>query len=224
MSKRYIPRKYADFDQWLAFLIQYVDGKCGGSPPAWPHIPPEPRAALSAAYAMWKTAYDKTIGPHTQVDTEAKVDAKKAAEAVVRPFVNQYLRFPPVTNEDRTAMGIPNKDTHPSPVKPPETGPSFSIIQLGPGTLGIIYRNGDKARKGSKPEGVEGARIYYGFFDEPLTDQELLPASVWATRCPHIIRFRESDRGKRVYFALKWEIRKENGESPWSEILSEIVP
>jgi hypothetical protein len=224
MSKPYIPGKDLAFDPWLAFLIQYVDGKCGGSPPAWTHIPPEPRATLAAAYAAWKTAYEKTIGPHTKVDTEAKNDAKAVAKAVVQPFVAQYLRFPPVTNEDRTAMGIPNRDPHPTPVKPPETGPSFSIIQLGPGTLGIIYRNGDKARKGSKPKGVEGARIYYCVSDKPITDQEELPWSKWATKCPHLIRFREGDRGKRVYFALKWEIRKENGESPWSEILSEIVP
>jgi hypothetical protein len=138
--------------------------------------------------------------------------------------VAQYLRFPPVTNEDRTAMGIPNRDLHPTPIKPPKTGPSFSIVQLGPGTLGIIYRSGEKGRKGSKPEGVAGARIYYCVSDTPITDQELLSWSKWATKCPHIIRFRESDRGKRVYFALKWEIRKENGESPWSEIQSELVP
>jgi hypothetical protein len=95
---------------------------------------------------------------------------------------------------------------------------------MGPGTIGIIYRSGEEARKGSKPEGVAGARIYYGVFDEPVTDQRQLPASTWATKCPHRIRFRESDRGKRVYFALKWEIRKENGESPWSEIQNELVP
>jgi hypothetical protein len=71
---------------------------------------------------------------------------------------------------------------------------------------------------------VVGARIYYCVSDEPITDQEQLTWSKWATRCPHIIRFRESDRGKRVYIALKWEIRRENGESPWSEILSELVP
>jgi hypothetical protein len=71
---------------------------------------------------------------------------------------------------------------------------------------------------------VAGARIYYCVSDTPITDQELLSWSKWATKCPHIIRFREADRGKRVYFALKWEIRKENGESPWSEIQSELVP
>jgi hypothetical protein len=48
----------------------------------------------------------------TPVDTEAKNDAKEE----IRPFVNQYLRFPPVTDEDRTAMNIPNHDTKPTPV------------------------------------------------------------------------------------------------------------
>jgi hypothetical protein len=224
MSKPYIPGKDSLFDTWLAFLIQYVSARCEGSTPLWTHIPLAARTALSEVFAAWHTAYEKTIGPHTKVDTEAKNDAKAAARAVVQPFVNQYLRFPPVTNEDRTAMGIPNRDPHPTPIKPPETTPSFSIVQMGPGTIGIIYRNGENARKGSKPRGVAGARIYYGVSGEPITDQENLSWSKWATKCPHIIRFRETDQRKRVYFALKWEIRKENGEGPWSEIQSELVP
>jgi hypothetical protein len=220
----YLPGKDPLFDEWFGFLNQYVDQKCGGSTPAWTHIPLVARTPLAEAYALWHTAYARTIGPHTPVDTEAKNEAKTAAKALIRPFVNQYLRFPPVTNEDRRAMGIPTRDPHPTPVKPPETGPSFSIVQMGPGLLGIIYRNGDKGRRGSKPRGVAGARIYYGVFDGPITDQDQLPASTWATKCPHRIRFREGDRGKRVYIALRWEIRRENGESPWSEIQSELVP
>jgi hypothetical protein len=58
----------------------------------------------------WHTAYQKTIGAHTPVDTEAKNDERKAAAAVTRPFTTQYLMFPPVTNEDRTAMGVHNKE------------------------------------------------------------------------------------------------------------------
>jgi hypothetical protein len=224
MGKQFIPGKDALFDIWFAFLVQYVLKKCAGPSPAWTHIPPDILLILSAALSAWQTAFQKLSGPHTQVDIYAKNTATKTALALLRPFINQYLRFPPVTDEDRLAMGIPNKDTHPSPVNPPDPAPSFSIIQMGPGTLGIIYRDGEKGRKGSKPEGVVGARIYYRVSDTPLTDQEQLSWSKWATKCPHIIRFRESDRGKRVYFALKWEIRKENGESPWSEILSEIVP
>jgi hypothetical protein len=87
-----------------------------------------------------------------------------------------------------------------------------------------VYWDGETGKKGSKPKGVEGARVYYGISGVPITDQNMLAFSKWATRCPHIIRFREEDRGKRVYFALKWEIHKENGESPWSIIQCEWVP
>jgi hypothetical protein len=62
--------------------------------------------AIAAVYANWYTAYSKVLGPHTPVDTEAKNAAKKAAKKAVRAFVNQYLRFDPVTDEDRTAIGI----------------------------------------------------------------------------------------------------------------------
>jgi hypothetical protein len=95
---------------------------------------------------------------------------------------------------------------------------------MGPGMLGIVYRNGDKGKKGSKPKGMTGSEIHYGMPDAPPAAQEDLPGMVWATRVPHIIRFREADRGKRAYFALKWSSRKEKCESPWSEIQSEIIP
>jgi hypothetical protein len=90
--------------------------------------------------------------------------------------------------------------------------------------LGIVFRSSEHGRKGSKPVGAQGARIYYGVLDTPPLDQNALPASVWATRCPHRITFREGDRGKRAFFALRWEIRREDGESPWSDIQSEIIP
>jgi hypothetical protein len=220
----FIPGKEAAFDSWFKFLIQYVAQKCGGSSPEWTHIPAAALTVVSDAYAAWYTAYSKTKGPHTPVDTEVKNDAKAAARAVVRPFVSRYLRFPPVTNEDRTAMGIPNHDSHPTPIKPPETGPSFSIIQMGSGTLGIVYRNGGTGKRGSKPKGVTSVKICVGVSDEPIIDQEKLPASKKATKCPYLIRFREADRGRRAYFACKWELSKQDGESPWSEIQSEIVP
>jgi hypothetical protein len=106
MSKDYLSGNDGKFDDWYKFMNQYVAQKCGGSTPEWTHIPAEARTAQADAYAAWYTAYSKTRGPHTLVDTEAKNDAKAAAKAVIRPFVNQYLRFPPVTNEDRTAIGI----------------------------------------------------------------------------------------------------------------------
>jgi hypothetical protein len=220
----YIPRNDALFNNWFKFMNQYVAAKCAGQSPEWTHIPQAALDGIQASYAAWYNAYSATLGPHTKVDTEGKNDAKEAGRAVIRPFVNQYLRFPPVTNEDRTAMGIPNKDPHPSPIQPPKEGPSYSVMQMGPRALGIVYRDGDKGKKGSKPKGMTGAEIHYGVPEEAPEQQEELPGMVWATRVPHIIRFREADRGKRAYFALKWSTRREKCESPWSEIQSEIVP
>jgi hypothetical protein len=102
----FIPTTEAAFDSWLKFLVQYVTQKCSGSTPAWTHIPQAALTALANAYAAWYTAYSKMTGPHTTVDREAKDDAKAIAKAIVRPFISQYLRFSPVTNEDRTAIGI----------------------------------------------------------------------------------------------------------------------
>ncbi|MDR1219865.1 MAG: hypothetical protein LBK73_09690 [Treponema sp.] len=93
----------AAFNNGLENLVDYVIEKTSGTPPAWSHIPPSAVTALESARANWRTAYQKTFGAHTPVDTEAKNDAHKAATAVTRPFIAQYLMFPPVTNEDRAA-------------------------------------------------------------------------------------------------------------------------
>jgi hypothetical protein len=218
----YVPKKDGKFEKFFKFMLDYTTQRV--TQEIWTHIPQPALTKITGAYNTWYTAYAATAGPHTKVDTAAKDNAKDAAIKVIRPFVNQYLRFPPVTDEDRIAMGIRNPNPHPTPVKPPKEGPFFSIVQMGPALLGIVSWYGETGRKGSKPPGMTGAEVHYGVPAGPITDQEELPAMVWATRCPHVIRFRESDRGKRAFFALKWGSRKENCESGWSEIQSEIVP
>ena len=163
MAKDYVPSGDKDFNDWFKLLNQYVAQKSGGSSPAWTHIPAAARTALAEAYASWFTAYGATLGPHTPVDTEAKNGAKAAARDLIRPFVNQYLRYPPVSNEDRTAMGIPNKDTIPTTIPPPQaqaegdiTFPGVHLVELANirpvGSFGAPDLRSDY-----------GVRIYYGF-------------------------------------------------------------
>jgi hypothetical protein len=63
------------------------------------------------------------------------------AKQVIRPFVNQYLRFPPVTNEDRTAISIPNRDPEPSPVPRPEDIPEVEALTPKPRVLRFRFRH-----------------------------------------------------------------------------------
>jgi hypothetical protein len=102
-----IPTSYEQFNLWFKFLVPYVLSKTEGTAPAWTHIPKAVVDMLSEAYAAWYVVYGKTLGPHTPVDTLAKMEGRKAAEKIIRGVVNQYLRFFPVTDEDRKAMGIP---------------------------------------------------------------------------------------------------------------------
>ncbi|MDR0404131.1 MAG: hypothetical protein LBH35_11165 [Treponema sp.] len=221
-----IPRGDADFDKFFKNINQYVAQQCGGSSPRWTHIPQAARTALVDVYTAWYTAYAVTFKPCTPPERAEKTRQHKLAEKALRDFINIYLRYhPDVTAEDKENMGLHIPDGTRTPVNPPEEGPDYGLVQLGPRMLGINYWYGP-GRKGSKPRGVEGARIYYGVLDAPPAEQAALPASVWATRCPHAITFRETDRGRRAYFALKWEVRRggKSGESGWSEILSEIIP
>jgi hypothetical protein len=222
----YVPGGDAAFDAWLKYAGQYVNEQCTGSDSRWTHIPAAARTELNDAYAAWYTAYAVTLKPCTPQQKAEKRRVRGLTEKATRNFVNVYLRFhPDVTDDDRRNMGLHVQDGTRTPAVPPDEGPSFVVVQLGPRLLGVNYWF-NAGRKGSKPPGVEGARIYYGVFDEPPDDQTRLPASIWATRCPHAIKFRETDRGKWAWFALKWEVRAggEKGESGWSELVSELVP
>jgi hypothetical protein len=126
----------------------------------------------------------ETIGPHTLEVTLAKNNKKKAVKALIRPFVNQYLRFPPVTDEDRLAMGIPNHDTKPTPVSAPASQVEADLVFPGIHLVELV-----KIRKvgsiSNDPCSDYGVSIHYGILDavngaSPLCQP---PEMIFRTRC-----------------------------------------
>jgi hypothetical protein len=105
-----IPSRDAEFDGWLANLTSYVDTHTCRKV-----------TALKQRNTDWHAVYTSMLGQQPGVDTEAKNDAQKAAEAFARQFVAQYLTFDPVTNKDRTDMNLHNWDTTHSPIGKPTT-------------------------------------------------------------------------------------------------------
>jgi hypothetical protein len=69
------------------------------------------------------------------------------------------LTFPPHTpvdtDEDRTAMGIPNYDTRPTPVPKPADIPEVEALTVKLRVLGFRFRRANMKRWG-KPENVHG--------------------------------------------------------------------
>ncbi|MDR1419318.1 MAG: hypothetical protein LBI86_03000 [Treponema sp.] len=222
MSKDYIPGNDAAFNNWFKFMNQYVNAKCSGQSPEWTHIPEAALTGLQGAYTVWYNAYSVTLSPHTPVDTEAKNDARKAAKAVIRPFVNQYLRYPPVTDEDRTAMGIPNKDIKPTPVPKPEDIPEVEAQTPKPRVLLFPFRRVNMKRWG-KPEDVHGMELVWLIADAPPKKVKELVHSAFATKSPLELVFEEDERGKQLYYAVRWETDAMK-KGDFSAIFSVFIP
>jgi hypothetical protein len=216
MHKDPIPPKDADFDAFFHNAIGYVDTKTSGTPPAWPHIPGEASGAFIDAYPVWHAAYVKTLGPHTPVDTLAKNDARKAAEKIIRPFIAQYLRFPPVTDEDRRAMGLPNRDTIPTKHPAPEARPVITARAAADGKILVEV-------EGSWPPNASGVKYYWEIIDIPDPNPANLRHSTFKNKLKHEFVFEQPDWGKKIHFACAFENGK--GDSgPLSAMVSTIVP
>lgn len=219
----YIPAKDAEFDPWFGNLCDYVTQKTSAPNPAWTHIPAAEVERLAASYAGWHTAYAATLKPHSPVETEAKNEARGDGEKVIRPFKRRYLDDPPVTNEDRVAMGLPVHDGSRTPDKKPESQPEAETDSSVIRQLSIHFKDRGASSR-AKPHGVHGAEIRWNMQDQPPVHIEAeLIHSDFDTASPFTITFEEADRGRRVYYALRWESAT-NLKGGWSEIYSAIVP
>ena len=233
MKGDYIPSRDADFDRWFKYLNQYVGQKCGGSTPAWTHIPQAARTALADAYIAWYTAYGVTLNPCTPQEKAEKRRVRKLEERqAVRPFVNQYLRYPPVTDEDRDNMGIPNHDVTPTPVPPPENQVEADLTFPG---IHLLELRQIRPVSGTAPDARSdyGVRIYYGLtgtptethrfrLDAPPVSGKELPYSVFTRRKKELIDL-DGESGNTVYICLRYENSK-GAAGPYGPILHAVIP
>jgi hypothetical protein len=215
----FIPRGDNLFLLWLKTLIAYVQTKLS----AWA-IPSQAFSELTTLMNTFQNALALTQNPatHTAITVRAKNEARTAVETKVRLFLKAYVTYnPAVTNPDREAMELPiHKTTHdPSPIA--KTFPWTAILINLARHLQIDFR-GSEASK-AKPDGQHGMELVGQIGGEKPADQLEMPLSYFDTNSPLIIEFKEEDRGKTFWFAVRWEnTRGEKG--PWSDILSAISP
>ena len=221
-GKNYIPKNDGEFHEFFMNLLNYVTKKAMGSAPVWKHIPAEDLTALTNSFGNWGVAYTSVQKPHTPVETKEKNRVRKASEKFLRDFVNRFLRYPPVTDEDRDAMGVPNHDTvrthHDYPKEQVEFGFKLKAIR----EIEVHFKVAGAEGK-AKPEGYAGAVVIWDVLDKPPSNPEVLTRHKRASRTPFMIKFPEEERGKTVYVALCWE----NGKAvtgDWSAIQSAVVP
>jgi hypothetical protein len=220
-AKDYIPGPDAEFDGWLANLTAYVDAKTAAGD--WTHIPADKVRDLKQHNTDWHRAYAKTRGPHTRVDTEAKNDARKEAAGFVRPFAAQYLKFDPVSNEDRTALGLHNRDATHSAIETPKTRALITGLKAL-GGFQVELRFQDEGAPGSRaiPYGCNGCLLNYTWGPEKVRDYAALKESQLMTRSPWVITLPPEAEGNFFSGAARWQSeRAELG--PWGEVQSTVI-
>jgi hypothetical protein len=227
MSKGFIPRPDEQFDMFFKLITQYVATKTAGTTPAWTHIPSTAKTALNTAYENWYTAFANTFKPHSSVETREKNRVRLVSERALRAFINQYLRFPPVTDMDRDAMRIPNRDLIRTPHIEVTEVVEFEITLRNIREVVVNFWVKGADHK-AKPEGYDGAVIIWDVLDlqsgdKPPASTHDLTLHTMASKTPHALTFEEEERGRTVYIAAAWQNERGN-IGQWSEILSAVVP
>lgn len=220
-NKDYVPDRDGDFDGWLANLTAYVEEKTAAG--AWTHIPPEKVQGLKGHQRDWHADYQKTLGPHSSADTRAKNDARAGAERFVRPFVQQYLKFDPVSPEDRRAMNLPSRERNRKVLDIPAA--RALIIGLKPlGGFQVEVRFQDEGAQESRaiPYGMNGCLLNYAWGPEKLWDYGLLKDSILMTRAPWVITLPPEAEGAFFSAAVRWQSRR-GKLGPWGDIHHSVV-
>ncbi|MDR0748830.1 MAG: hypothetical protein LBF62_04585 [Tannerellaceae bacterium] len=181
---------------------------------------------IPAGYLPFTKAYADWSDParRTPVAVTRMRSAEKAAGPLFRELYRVLKANPGVTNDDLTAMGLPERtDPHRKPAPVADTVPEFGIVPLTGHRIMIDYYPQGTTHKKGKPKGQHGVEIRWALREEPVDDTDLLTNSAFDTASPAVLTFQGHDHGRTLYMALRWEnTRGEKG--PWSHIASTTVP
>lgn len=224
MQTPYLPATDAGFAAWagnFATLITAVPADYG--------LVAGDAVALNAAIDPFLTAYGIAINPGTRTPAAvaAKDAARTVAEQTIRPYATDISRNPAVTNADKTAVGVNLPNTARTPVPPPTTQPSLTLVSSVHFQQTLAYRDASTPTSKAKPPGATGLdlRLFIGTVPPPAPDN-IAPYGV-LTKSPANVGFVLADVGKTATFYGRWITRSGPGGmaqfGPWSAPLAVVV-
>ena len=185
---------------------------------------PSPQTVLETAITAFETALAAYQEPnHGKVDTLAKNESKDALVHALRTYVQGYVaRNPAVTDEDKEQMGLPLRDTTPTPHPAPEARPETEAEPAGTGTHRVTAVNPHTQNKEKPPlvTGVAYARRVRGA-DEPKSRAEDMPSDYQAGTS-RVFQYVEGDYGKVADYATAYE-NSTGQRGPWSNVTSLLI-
>jgi hypothetical protein len=218
-SKNYIPPNDGKFLEWIKNFLAYLVLNAA----RW-RIEPESWRELEMLTTQYEEAYVKLEEPnHGKADVLLKTQCRETLEKSTRLFVKEYVANNHlVSDDDRIHLAVTIRDTKPTLSPVCDKPPFITIALLAAGIILIKFGNIETGKKG-KPVGQSGAEMVYAILDHKPQDWDELTHSIYSTSSPFRLSFKGTERGKVLYFALRWQnTRGEKG--PWTEIMSVIIP
>ena len=214
----FIPSNPEKYELFMKRILDYASAH----KTEWGHIPNDRLQSLTDAY----NAFQDALGSYQNIPIKANRQVVRDTQAVatkeLRLFIKQYLRFPPVTDADRVAMGIPNYDGVRTNHFEVSEKVEFTLGQDGPRAVKVRFKVlGASGR--AKPSRYDGAVIIWAVLDKPPSGIVELTRHAMASSTPHTIWFSDEERCKKVYVALAWQ--NDRGiVGPWTDIQWAAVP
>jgi hypothetical protein len=217
----YIPRPDKDFLSWIVTLLKYLMSRTTKF-----KFPQEVYDRLEQEKNIFaqKLEVANESATHTPVNVREKNMARKVLEKDSRESVGSYLiKNPLLTEADLELLGLPIHKTTRTPAPVAETYPDFYVDSSIHRRLIIHFYEVGKASSKAKPAGQHGAEICWAISDTPIVKATKLTNSSFDTHTPFNLDFEEEERGRTVYFRLRWENTR-GQKGPWSDIHIAIVP
>ena len=220
MASDWIPHREQDFEdlckKWKTGLSE------AGNIAAFVWNQTEASAVLGAvdAFLNARNVYEEDDSSRNRL---AKDEAKDAAKSAMRDFAHTGVRHNKLMkDEDRLLYGIRPADGSHTPDTEPASFPEAEGETSIPRQVTIHYWDSVTKKRG-KGHGIHGAEVRWAALDRAPAHIDELIHSDFDTASPVTLKFDEADRGKRVYFCLRWESNT-NLKGPWGEIYSAIIP
>jgi hypothetical protein len=160
----------------------------------------------------------------TPMSIQGKNVAKRVLEKHIRSVVKSYLINNPIlTEEDLKMLGLPVHKTTRTPAPVATEAPDFDINTSVVGRITIEFFEKGNSHKKAKPVGQHCVEIGWTLSDTPITRWDELTHSSVDTHTPFTLSFENDQRGRAVYFALRWENTR-GLKGPWSTIQKAIIP
>jgi hypothetical protein len=216
-----IPKQDQDFDVVQRIISDKVTEKIPdwGIDQEWWNSQFVPNQILwNRAWAAYQNPADRT-----PLITFEKTESRESYEKVLRKLIKGLQSNPKVTPDDLREMGIVIPSSERTPVPVPNTYPEAKVDTSVIRHLTVDFKDVNSGKSKAKPHGVHGAEIRYGICETPPTEVTDLKESAFDTRTPFTLEFAESQRGKTVWFCLRWENTR-GQKGPWGELIYAIIP